>query len=108
MSPFKGPTWAEAVRQSLQKKKDDEDLAEKMKEHDYSECYCLALKNPPWGGYSIEEQILYEIKQRKKSHGQVKRQTTGTSSRNYLRQDQKAILGKAAVNGAFQSTQSVL
>ncbi|KAF6221851.1 hypothetical protein HO133_001819 [Letharia lupina] len=107
MSPFKAPTWNEAVKQRLKEKKDEEELAAKMKEHDYSECYCHALKKPPWGGYSIEEQILYEIKQRRRRGGQGKRQATGTSSYKYLKKDQAAILEEAAGKGTLQTTKSV-
>lgn len=107
MSPFKGPTWNEAVKHRLKEKKDEEELAAKMKEHDYSECYCHALKKPPWGGYSIEEQILYEIKQRRRRGGQGKRQATGTSSYKYLKKDQAAILEEAAGKGILQTTKSV-
>lgn len=106
MSPFKGPTWNEAVKHRLKEKKDEEELAAKMKEHDYSECYCHALKKPPWGGYSIEEQILYEIKQRRRRGGQGKRQATGTSSYKYLKKDQAAILEEAAGKGILQTTNS--
>ena len=105
MSPFKGLSWNEAVEQTRKKKQFEEEIAAKMKEHDYSECYCHALKNPPWGGYSSEEQILHETKQRKKHSGQEKPQATGTSSCTYLRRDQEAILGGAAV---LRSARSVL
>lgn len=96
MRIFKGPTWNEAADQALKKKKEDDELVAKMKEHDYSECYCHALRDPPWGGYSIEEQILYEIKQRRQGSGQGKRQSTGTSCYTYLKKDQEAILGQTA------------
>ena len=104
MSPFKGPFLHEAVKRTL-KKEFEKELAAKMKEHDYSECYCHALKTPPWGGYSSEEQILHEIKQRKNISGYEKPQSTGTSSCTYLKKDQEAILGEAAI---LQSTKSVL
>ena len=100
MSPFKGPFWHEAVKQKL-KKEFEEELAAKMKEHDYSECYCHALRSPPWGGYSSEEQILHETKQRRNSSGYAKPRNTGTSSCTYLKKDQEAILGEAPV---LQST----
>lgn len=106
MSPFRGLTWNEAVQQTFKKRKDEEELEAKMKEHDYLECYCHALKDPPWGGYSVEEQILHEIKQRKKSVNQGKRQTTGTSSYTYLKKDQEAVLGEAAI--LQTTTKSVL
>ncbi len=104
MSPFKGPFWHEAVKQTL-KKEFEEELAAKMKEHDYSECYCHALRSPPWGGYSSEEQILHETKQRRNSSGYAKPRNTGTSSCTYLKKDQEAILGEAPV---LQSTKLVL
>lgn len=106
MLPFKGPAWNAKLKR-LQKciKDEEEELAERMKEHDYSECYCIALMNPPWGGYSYEEQILHEVKQRKKGGNQGKLRITGTSSYTYLNKDQAAILGEAAV---LQTTKSVL
>ncbi|KAL9134702.1 MAG: hypothetical protein Q9175_004115 [Cornicularia normoerica] len=54
-------------------------------------------ESPPWGGHSIEEQILHKTKQRKKNGGQGKRQTTNTSSYTCLKNDQEAILGGAAI-----------
>ena len=98
MPPSKYPGRKEMVMGSLKKKKEREKLAAKMKEHDYSECYCHALRNPPWGGYSIEEQILHEAKQRRKRETQEDGQSTaGTSSYIYLKKDQEAILGEEAV-----------
>lgn len=76
-----------------------------MIDHDYSECYCNALKSPPWGGHSIEEQILHKTKQRKENGGQGKRQTTSTFSYTCLKKDQEAILGGAAI---LQTSKSIL
>lgn len=105
MLPFHVPAWKEKVRRLHKQTKDeDEELAERMREHDYSECYCNALMNPPWGGYSKDEQILHEIKQCKKGGGQGKHQVTGTSSYTYLNRDQAAILGDAAI---LQTTKSI-
>ena len=104
MLPFKGHAWNAKLKRLQKHIKDEEEgLAERMKEHDYSECYCIALMNPPWGGYSDEEQILHEVKQRKKGASQRKHQITGTSSYTYLSKDQAAVLGDAAV----QTTKSV-
>lgn len=97
MSPFECPTWNEAVEQALTKQREEEELAARMKEHDYSECYCHALRDPPWGGYSVEEQVLHENKQRRKISGQEIRHTIGTSSYTYLKKDQEAILGGSAI-----------
>ena len=104
MSPFKGSCRNKEAKRS-HKQIQDEELVEKLKEHDYLECYCNALMDPPWGGYSTEEQILREAKQRKKGGSQRKLQTTGTSSYNYLNKDQAAILGESAV---LQTTKSIL
>ena len=83
MSPFKGPTWIEADGKAYEESKKAEELKIKMKEHDYSECYCYSLKNPPWGGYSIEEQILYEVKLRKRSAVPVEPVDTKKSRYSY-------------------------
>ena len=104
MLPLDGPTCDKIVRRLFKLIKDEEELVKKMKEHDYSECYCIALTNPPWGGYSNEEQILHEAKQRKKGGRQGKLQNTGTSSYTYLNRDQAAILGEAAI---LQTTKSI-
>ena len=74
-----------------------EKLKLKMEEHDYSECYCHALKNPPWGGYSIAEQLLYEIKQRKKSVAQVEPQDT-RRSRYFYRYANNALTGEIIIH----------
>lgn len=100
MSPFKSPTWNEADKQMLKKKKDDEELAVKMKELDYSECYCYALKNPPWGGYSIEEQILYEVKQRKEPVSRVEPHDTKRSRYSY-RYANNALTGEIIIHEPF-------
>ena len=83
MSPFKCLTWNEADKKVKEESKREEELKMKLKEHDYSECYCHALKNPPWGGYSIAEQILYEIKQRKKPVARIEPQDTRRSRYSY-------------------------
>lgn len=107
MLPFKGSARTKIVKGSdkqIQKQIQDKELAEKLKEHDYLECYCNALMDPPWGGYSVEEQILCEAKHRKQGGSQRKMPITGTSSYTYLSKDQAAILGESI----FQTTKSIL
>ena len=100
MFPFKGPTWNEADRKAKEELKKAEQLKAKMKEHDYSECYCIALKNPPWGGYSIEEQILHEAKQRKKSYRQAESQDVRKSRYSY-RYANNALNGEIVIHEPF-------
>lgn len=97
MSPFKGPTWKEADRKATEELRRAEQLKVQMKEHDYLECYCYALKNPPWGGYSIEEQILHEIKQRKKSVDGAEPQDTRSSRYSY-RYANNALTGEIFIH----------
>lgn len=100
MFPFKGLSWNEADRKAKEELIRADQLKAKMKEHDYSECYCLALKNPPWGGYSIEEQILHEAKQRKKSAGQAKSQDVRKSRYSY-RYANNALTGEIVIHEPF-------
>ena len=97
MSPFKGLTWNEADRKVKEESKREEELKVKMKEHDYSECYCHALKNPPWGGYSIAEQILHEINQRRKPFARIDPQDTRRSRYSY-RYANNALTGEIIVH----------
>ena len=100
MFPFKGLSWNEADRKAKEELIRADQLKAKMKEHDYSECYCLALKNPPWGGYSIEEQILHEAKQRKTSSGRAKSQDVRKSRYSY-RYANNALTGEIVVHEPF-------
>ena len=100
MFPFKGLSWNEADRKAKEELIRADQLKAKMKEHDYSECYCLALKNPPWGGYSIEEQILHEAKQRKTSTGQAKSQDVRKSRYSY-RYANNALTGEIVIHEPF-------
>lgn len=100
MSPFKGATWKEADRKATAELRRAEQLKAQMKEHDYSECYCYALKNPPWGGYSIEEHILHEVKQRKNSIGRAEPQDTRKSRYSY-RYANNALTGEIIIHEPF-------
>ena len=100
MFPFKGPSWNEADRKAKEELIRADQLKAKMKEHDYSECYCLALKNPPWGGYSIEEQIVHEAKQRKKLIRQVESQDVRKSRYSY-RYANNALTGEIVIREPF-------
>ena len=100
MSPFRGLTWNEADRKVKEESKKAEELETKMKEHDYSECYCHALQNPPWGGYSIEEQILFEAKQRRKPVGQAEPHETRNSRYSY-RYANNALTGEIIIHEQF-------
>ena len=100
MHPFKGHSWSEADRKLAQESKREEQLQTKLTEHDYLECYCFALKNPPWGGYSIEEQILHEFKRRKKSIGQAKPEDTRRSRYSYCYAN-NALTGEIVVHEPF-------
>lgn len=100
MSPFKALTWNEATRKATEEAKKAVELAAKMEEHDYSECYCHALKNPPWGGYSVEEQILYEVKQRKKPVDREEPQATRSSRYSY-RYANNALTGEIFIHEPF-------
>ena len=100
MSAFKGSTWNGAVRKATEESEKVEELKSKMKEHDYSECYCLALENPPWGGYSVEEQILYEAKQREEPVDQAEPQDTRRSRYSY-RYANNALTGEIFIHEPF-------
>ena len=100
MSPFKALTWNEASRRATEESKKADELARKMKEHDYSECYCHALKNPPWGGYSVQEQVLYEVKQRKKPVDREEPQATRSSRYSY-RYANDALTGEIFIHEPF-------
>ena len=100
MSPFKGSTWNGAIRKATEDSKKAEELKTKMEEHDYSECYCLALENPPWGGYSVEEQILYEVKQRENPLGHAEPQDTRRSRYSY-RYANNALTGEIFIHEPF-------
>ena len=100
MFPFKRPSWKEADKQAKEELKRANQLKAKMKEHDYSECYCLALKNPPWGGYSIEEQMLHEAKQRKYSVHQAESQDVSKSRYSY-RYANNALTGEIIIHEPF-------
>lgn len=100
MSPFKGLTWNEAARKATEESKRADELATKMKEHDYSECYCHALKNPPWGGYSVEEQVLHELKQRNKPVDREETQDTRSSRYSY-RYANNALTGEIFIHEPF-------
>lgn len=100
MSPFKGLTWNEADRKATEESKKAEELETKLKEHDYSECYCHALQNPPWGGYSIEEQIWFQAKHRRKSVGQAEPQATKKSRYSY-RYANNALTGEIIIHEPF-------
>lgn len=100
MSPFKGLTWNEADRKATEESKRAEELKTKMKEHDYLECYCYALRNPPWGGYSIEEHILHEAKQREKPVSQTEPQDTKRSRYSY-RYANNSLTGEIIVQEPF-------
>lgn len=97
MSPFKGSTWKEADRKATEELRRVEQLKVQMKEHDYSECYCYALNNPPWGGYSVEEQVLHEIKQRENSIGRAEPQDTRKSRYSY-RYANNALTGEIIIH----------
>ena len=97
MSPFRGLTWSEADRKAKEESKKAEELKTMMKEHDYSECYCHALKKPPWGGYSIEEQILFEAKQRRKPNGRAEPQDVRKSRYSY-RYANNSLTGEIVIN----------
>ena len=100
MFPFKGPSWNEADRKAKEELIRADQLKAKMKEHDYSECYCLALKNPPWGGYSIDEQILHEAKQRNKWVRQAESQDVRKSRYSY-RYANNALTGEIIIHEPF-------
>ena len=100
MSPFKGPSWNEADRKAKEESMRADQLKAKMKEHDYSECYCLALKNPPWGGYSIEEQILHKVKQRNELVGRAESQDV-RKSRYFYRYANNALTGEIIIHEPF-------
>ena len=100
MSPFKGLTWNEADRKAREESKKAEELETRLREHDYSECYCHALQNPPWGGYSIEEQILFEAEQRRKPVGQAEPQATRKSRYSY-RYANNALTGEIIIHEPF-------
>ena len=100
MFPFKGLSWNEADRQTKEELIKADQLKAKMKEHDYSECYCLALKNPPWGGYSIEEQMLHQVKQRNNLVGQAVSQDTISSCYSYLYAN-NALTGEIVIHEPF-------
>ena len=97
MSPFKGPTWNEANREAAEESKKVEELKTRMKEHDYLECYCYALQNPPWGGYSIEEQLLHEVNQRKRPVGPAEPQDI-RRSRYSFRYANNALTGEIIID----------
>ena len=100
MSPFKGSTWNGAITKASEESKKAEEVKAEMKEHDYSECYCLALENPPWGGYSVEEQILYEVKQRKNPLDHAESQDTRKSRYSY-RYANNALTGEIFIHEPF-------
>ena len=100
MFPFKGPSWNDADRKAKEELIRADQLKAKMKEHDYSECYCLALRNPPWGGYSIEEQILHEVKQRNKLIDQAESQAVRKSRYSY-RYANNALTGEIVIHEPF-------
>lgn len=100
MIPFKGPSWNEADRHAKEELIKADQLKAKMKEHDYSECYCLALKNPPWGGYSIEEQMLHQVKQRKALVGPAESQDVRKSRYSY-RYANNALTGEIIIHEPF-------
>ena len=100
MLPFKGPSWNEADRKAKEESIRADQLKAKMKEHDYSECYCLALKNPPWGGYSIEEQILHQAKQRNELVGQAESQGVRKSRYSY-RYANNVLTGEIIIHEPF-------
>ena len=86
-------------------RENEKELAARITEHDCLECYCHALKNPPWGGYSVEEQFSHEMKQRKKGDSQVKRQSTGTSYTylNFSRKTKRPFLEKQRFSRLLRS-----
>ena len=100
MSPFKGSSWNEAEKKATEESKRANELKAKLKEHDYSECYCHALKNPPWGGYSIEEQILFESKQRRKPTDRAEMQDSKKSRYSY-RYANNALTGEIIIHEPF-------
>lgn len=100
MSPFKGASWSEADRKASKESKKAEELKIKMQEHDYLECYCYALSNPPWGGYSVDEQIIYEIKQRNIQVDLANPLDTKKSRYSY-RYANNALTGEIFVNEPF-------
>lgn len=100
MLPFKGLSWNEADRKAKAELIKADQLEAKMKEHDYLECYCLALKNPPWGGYSIEEQILHEVKQRNNLVCHAKPQSIRSSRYSYSYAN-NALTGEVVIHDPF-------
>lgn len=52
--------WTSFEHCKKRKKKDKEKL----------ECFCFALARPPWGGYSVEEQVIYRDRLKEERDGQ--------------------------------------
>ena len=85
---------------TTQESKKADQLQAKLKVSDYCECYCLALNNPPWGGHSIEEQILHEIEHRKNLDGQMEPRDIRTSRYSYVYVN-NSLTGEVVVHEPF-------